>query len=49
MAVQEATEFHGRRPRDQVQQRVGDAWILDPDHNKVELWEPMVWDAKNKR
>ena len=25
------------------------AWILDPDHNKVELWEPMIWDAKNKR
>lgn len=24
-------------------------WILDPDHNKVELWEPMVWDDKNKR
>jgi predicted enzyme related to lactoylglutathione lyase len=25
------------------------AWILDPDHNKVELWEPMAWDDKNKR
>ncbi len=24
------------------------AWILDPDGNKVELWEPMIWDAKNK-
>lgn len=24
------------------------AWILDPDHNKVELWEPMLWDDKNK-
>lgn len=24
------------------------AWILDPDQNKVELWEPMLWDAKNK-
>jgi predicted enzyme related to lactoylglutathione lyase len=24
------------------------AWIMDPDGNKVELWEPMVWDAKNK-
>jgi predicted enzyme related to lactoylglutathione lyase len=24
------------------------AWILDPDHNKVELWEPMIWDDKNK-
>ena len=25
------------------------AWILDPDRNKVELWEPMNWDDKNKR
>lgn len=25
------------------------AWILDPDRNKVELWEPMLWDDKNKR
>ena len=24
------------------------AWILDPDGNKVELWQPMAWDAKNK-
>ncbi len=24
------------------------AWIMDPDGNKVELWEPMNWDAKNK-
>ncbi|HEU4536919.1 MAG TPA: VOC family protein, partial [Polyangiaceae bacterium] len=24
------------------------AWILDPDGNKVELWEPMAWDDKNK-
>ena len=24
------------------------AWIIDPDGNKVELWEPMVWDPKNK-
>jgi predicted enzyme related to lactoylglutathione lyase len=24
------------------------AWILDPDGNKVELWEPMTWDDKNK-
>ncbi|MBK9778179.1 MAG: VOC family protein [bacterium] len=24
------------------------AWIMDPDGNKVELWEPMAWDAKNK-
>ena len=24
------------------------AWIADPDGNKVELWEPMAWDEKNK-
>lgn len=24
------------------------AWILDLDGNKVELWEPMKWDEKNK-
>ena len=24
------------------------AWIMDLDGNKVELWEPMVWDDKNK-
>lgn len=24
------------------------AWIMDPDANKVELWEPMLWDARNK-
>ncbi|MGE3465816.1 MAG: VOC family protein [Pyrinomonadaceae bacterium] len=24
------------------------AWIIDPDGNKVELWEPMSWDEKNK-
>ena len=21
---------------------------MDPDGNKVELWEPMLWDEKNK-
>ena len=25
------------------------AWILDPEGNKVELWEPKLWDAKNKQ
>ena len=25
------------------------AWIIDPDGNKVELWEPMIWDDKNKK
>ena len=24
------------------------AWIMDPDENKVELWEPKLWDDKNK-
>lgn len=24
------------------------AWIADPDGNKVELWEPRIWDDKNK-
>ena len=24
------------------------AWIMDSDGNKVELWEPMLWDEKNK-
>lgn len=24
------------------------AWIMDPDENKIELWEPKVWDEKNK-
>jgi predicted enzyme related to lactoylglutathione lyase len=24
------------------------AWIMDPDENKVELWEPKAWDEKNK-
>ena len=24
------------------------AWIMDPDGNKVELWEPMIADEKNK-
>ena len=24
------------------------AWIMDPDENKIELWEPKVWDDKNK-
>lgn len=25
------------------------AWIMDPDGNKVELWEPLIWDDKNKK
>lgn len=24
------------------------AWIIDPEGNKVELWEPLPWDAANK-
>jgi catechol 2,3-dioxygenase-like lactoylglutathione lyase family enzyme len=27
----------------------GFAWIMDPDGNKIELWQPMAWDEKNKR
>ena len=23
-------------------------WIMDPDGNKIELWEPMIFDEKNK-
>ena len=25
------------------------AWIMDLEDNKVELWEPKIWDDKNKR
>ena len=25
------------------------AWILDPDQNKLELWEPMLSGDKDKR
>lgn len=25
------------------------AWVMDPEGNKVELWEPMLWDEKNKK
>ena len=25
------------------------AWIMDPEGNKVELWEPKLWDDANKR
>lgn len=24
------------------------AWIMDPEGNKVELWEPMAWNENNK-
>ena len=24
------------------------AWIMDPEGNKIELWEAMAWDDKNK-
>lgn len=24
------------------------AWIMDPEGNKIELWEPMLWDERNK-
>ncbi len=25
------------------------AWIMDPEGNKIELWEPKIWDEKNKQ
>jgi predicted enzyme related to lactoylglutathione lyase len=25
------------------------AWVMDPDGNKIELWEPKIWDDKNKK
>ncbi|MEO0575967.1 MAG: VOC family protein [Pseudomonadota bacterium] len=25
------------------------AWLMDPEGNKIELWEPMNWDPKNKK
>ena len=25
------------------------AWIMDPEGNKIELWEPKAWDEKNKK
>jgi len=25
------------------------AWVMDPDGNKIELWEPNIFDEKNKR
>lgn len=24
------------------------AWVMDPEGNKVELWEPKAWDEKNR-
>ncbi len=24
------------------------AWIMDPEGNKIELWEPKAWDEKHK-
>ena len=24
------------------------AWVLDPDGNKIELWQPMAWNERNK-
>ena len=25
------------------------AWVMDPEGNKIELWEPKIWDEKNKK
>jgi hypothetical protein len=24
------------------------AWILDPDGNKIELWEPKLWSERTR-
>lgn len=38
--IQQGPEYH---------ENGGFAWIMDPEGNKVELWEPKNWDDKNKR
>ena len=25
------------------------AWIMDPEGNKIELWEPKIWNEKNRK
>jgi len=40
VAILEGPQFH---------ENGGFAWIVDPEGNKVELWEPKIWDDKNKR
>jgi predicted enzyme related to lactoylglutathione lyase len=25
------------------------AWIMDPEGNRIELWEPKTWDEKNRK
>ena len=25
------------------------AWVVDPDDNKLEIWEPKLWNDANKR
>ena len=43
------SERHRARERAESAENGKFAWILDPDGNKVELWEPMLWDDKNKQ
>ncbi|MEZ5306287.1 MAG: VOC family protein [Pyrinomonadaceae bacterium] len=40
VAIQKGPEYH---------ENGAFLWIMDPDGNKVELWEPKNWDEKNKR
>jgi predicted enzyme related to lactoylglutathione lyase len=40
VAIQKGPEYH---------ENGSFAWVIDPEGNKVELWEPKLWDEKNKR
>jgi predicted enzyme related to lactoylglutathione lyase len=40
VAIQKGPEYH---------ENGSFAWVMDPEGNKVELWEPKIWDDKNKR
>lgn len=40
IAIQQGPEYHENGVF---------AWIMDPEGNRIELWEPMIWDDKNKR
>ena len=39
VAIQKGPEYH---------ENGSFAWVMDPEGNKVELWEPKLWDEKNK-
>jgi predicted enzyme related to lactoylglutathione lyase len=40
VAIQKGPEYH---------ENGSFAWVMDPEGNKVELWEPKLWDEKNKK